>query len=146
MFWKNLQGGEVRDPGAHFDLKENSNALVPVNHTWHAMEVIRHTWDWWQEMRWLGSGRIHTHYPGSGNKTARGSATEWLPSLSRTSGGVCGRHLCWYPLRHCSPCDSTETEHKQQKRWKLLTHLTQQAAESYPLLYNMFYNMISWSI
>ena len=39
-----------------------------MNHTRHAEEVIRHTWDWWQEIRWLGSGRIHTHYPCSGDR------------------------------------------------------------------------------
>ena len=48
--------------------RQISNALVPVNHTRHAEEVIRHTWDLWQEIRWLGSGCIYTHYPGSGNK------------------------------------------------------------------------------
>ena len=31
---------------------------------------------------------------------------------------------------------------KQQRRWRLLTHLTQQTMESYSLLYNMFNNMV----
>ena len=31
---------------------------------------------------------------------------------------------------------------KQQRRWRLLTHLTQQTRESYSLLYNMFNNMV----
>ena len=35
---------------------------------------------------------------------------------------------------------------KQQRRWRLLTHLTQQAMESYSLLYNMFNNMVLWNI
>ena len=36
---EDLQGGEVRDPGVHLDLKENvSNALVPVSSTRHATE------------------------------------------------------------------------------------------------------------
>ena len=35
---------------------------------------------------------------------------------------------------------------KQQRRWRLLTHLTQQTMESYSLLYNMFNNMVLWNI
>ena len=95
-------------------------------------EVIKHTWDWW---RWLGSGCIHTHYPCSGDRQRKCYRTSSMFVKDK-----------WRIMREMSLMTPAETLFSMGYRNWTETNKTQQAAESYPLLYNMFYNMISWSI